>query len=918
MDCSSSRHPSARFPFILTGLWSHHRPDQAVSTPPPTPSPAPSQIDVAPSVHSAERLRLGREAAHRDVTEELENLVGLENVKRQLNGVQSWIQICRRHGRDPRDEWYNIAFQGNPGTGKSTVARLYAKMLFSMGISDSDAIHETSGKELLTKGPDGVRELIRTMMRSDLPEVSTAGVLVVDDPHHISESSHSERAQQTLGCILEAMERKTGRIIVVFIGQHLQMEKFLCGSPQLRERICSTLHFGDFDRRELLNLLWRRINQGYRGRMQVEGGPESPYMQVVARRLARGRGKDGFTNAHAVRELVATVARRQAEYLMQQQDSGRDDLDYFFFSRQDLLGPGPADIRVQSQAWLAMQQLVGQESVKASVREVFDLVEENYQREINNQRRLAIRTNRVFVGPPGTGKTTAARFYAQILADLGLVGSGEVTVKSLSAMARQSEFQGLTGAKTLIICVHDSEMLADGDSSALGKVLDTLTQEFSNHHEGRCVIAVGSTTSMGQILPALRKQANVLDHQVVTFENFGREQLKQLLQMRLQEHEIAMTHEAFLKALDILDSIRMRKDFDNASAVDRLLDAANQAFEERRYRAQEPPTKAERILQVDDLTCGHLGAGSIVYSRNEMLRSLVPEDIVTLLERYNNEMRASWIQGRDPAHRAPRTFVLKGACGTGKRTVAHHLGTLYYDMGILDTNALVEYSVLDFVPSNSSQTSLRTRGLLDSARGKALFITDAHRLGDNELTALVLDELTNLLPKYLHQTVVILAGPPHEIDCLVGNRPRLASLFQEEITFRTPTPHESLRFLDRLLQEESIGGERPFLTNPQSPSYREFTRAIHVLSMFPCWDNIRDIDTLRRWMVSACMQDLPLDGSSIPQLHLGEEQAMECMVKLYNLKRDRLRFNHDPKARALPRTLSQPRSVDRTPVRFPV
>lgn len=309
------------------------------------------------------------------------------------------------------------------------VARIYAKMLFSMGLSDTEAVQETTGTELITKGPDGVKDLLQAMIDPEAPETATAGVLIVDDPHHLSQSPEGDGAQQTLEYILEAMERKAGRVIVVFIGASPGIETFLCDSPRIRERICSTLHFGDFDRRDLLTLLWRRINQGYRGRMQVDGGADSPYMQVVARRLARGRGKAGFTNAHAVRDTIATVARRQAECLMEKQENGIDDVDYFFFSRQDLLGPSPADIRARSEAWKAIQRLVGQDAVKASVREVFDLLEENYQREIKSQRRFAVRMNRVFVGPAGTGKTTAAQHYARVLADLELVDNADGIIK---------------------------------------------------------------------------------------------------------------------------------------------------------------------------------------------------------------------------------------------------------------------------------------------------------------------------------------------------------------------------------------------------------------------------------------------------------------------------------------------------------
>lgn len=264
--------------------------------------------------------------------------------------------------------------------------------------------------------------------------------------------------------------------------------------------------------------------------------------------------------------------------------------------------------------------------------------------------------------------------------------------------------------------------------------------------------------------------------------------------------------------------------------------------------------------------------------------------------------------------------------GTGKRTVAQHLAILYYKMGVLETSDLVECSISDLI--HFVGQSPRARSQLDFSRGKVLFVEDAHRLGDSETTLQAMDELVYLLPKHAGQTVVILAGPSAEMDHLLANRPRLASLFQEEIAFRNPTPRECLRLLDRKLDEQGVKGPRTFLIDPKDSTHREFTRAVQILSMFPCWGNERDMDVLVRWMVSACIKEVPLEGntnnekpSSQPtqvSLTLTDEQAMSCMVRLFNLKRDRLRFNQDPKARTLPRILSQPRCTERGGVKFPV
>ncbi|THC93622.1 hypothetical protein EYZ11_006906 [Aspergillus tanneri] len=856
---------------------------------------------------STEREQSNREAARREVTDGMEKLVGHENVKRQLNGVQSYVQICRRHGRDPRSEWYNISMQGNPGTGKSIVARMYAKMLYSIGITDTDVVRETAGSELASKGLEGTRQLVQEMVDS-APSAHTAGVLIVDRPHLLDDSTDHSTAELSLACVQDAMERTTGRIIVVFTGSPDDIAVFLRDHPALQRRTCSTLTFHDFDRPDLLHLLGRRITEEYHGRMQVEGGLEGPYMQVAARRLARGRDKKGFTNAHAVRDFVATVARRQAQYLTEQTD-GMDEVDYFFFSRQDLLGPSPADIRLQSEAWLALQSLVGQDAIKASVREVFDTLDENYTRELNNQRRLPVRLNRVFAGPRGTGKSTAAQLYVQVLADLGLLKSAHVPVKSLFAL---NPFI-LNPDEALII---EIETLSGTSIINPGRippdVLATLSHEMSVSRA--CTILMGSDSAIESVISQLHKTTvNKFEAQVVPFHRLSREQMEQLFQTKVQENDIDSTPEAFQAAMDILDNARMRQDFDNARAIERLVGVANHNFEERRSKIAEP---VGRVLQAEDFQPDLVGGHTALAFRDELRNSIVPDDIIAVLKRYHNEMKAAWVQGLDPGRRVPYALVFKGAYGSGKKTVAQQLGILYYKMGVLETSELVECSISDFTQGVNISSCARTH--LDSSRGKVLFVEDAHRLADTESTLQAMDELVYLLPKHAGQTVVILAGPPQEMDQLLANRPRLASLFQEEIIFRNPTPRECLRLLDKRLEEDQIQGPRLYLTDPRDASHREFTRAIQILSMFPCWSNERDIDVLARWMVSTCVRDISDTVGPDLKLSLTDEQAMGCMIRLFNLKRDRLRFNQDPKARTLPRILSQPRTTERGGVRFPV
>ncbi|RAK81338.1 protein GbpA [Aspergillus fijiensis CBS 313.89] len=960
MDCSMTR-PSAtsRFPFFPFSLWSK-KPQQSVSTQtqtqaqtqtqtpqsakmrpqlqiqtstptqtqlPPSPPDTPVMVEHPQQTAEelAERDHQDRETARQEALDELDSLVGHENVKRQLRGVQTWVQICRRHGRDPKNEWYNMACVGNPGTGKTTVARIYAKMLYALGICDSQAVCETTGLDLASQGPDEVKQMIDRI--ADVDSLAhTAGVLIVDQPHMLGESISPQATEQILASVLQALERKKGRIVVIFSGEESALTTFLRDHPRLQQRICSTLRFYDFDRSDLAQLLARRIVIEYQGRMQVEGGLEGPYVQAAARRLARGRAVSGFTNAHAVRELVKTVAQRQAHCLADQQDSGMDEVDYFFFSKDDLLGPRPEQTRAHSEAWAAMQKLVGQDSLQMSINEVFDVTEENYHREVRNQRRLPLRVNRMFAGPPGTGKSTAVRLYAQILLELGLLTNGEVRVKPWSALSQldadsiRTLVESNNGSVLVIDIDADRQDLSRGQTALDATALENLWIPRDNH----CTVVVGAHDAVSHILHqtvSRSRLSRALDTQLVRFAPLTRDHLEELFHSKLREQDLDVTPDAFQAALDMLDTARMRQDFDHARAVEHLLAAAQYHFE-RRTRVGAKGESIPRILEGRDFNPELVGGTPALGFREELRHSIVPDDIISVLKRYHHEMKIAWMQGLNPGKRMPCGFVFKGASGTGKKTVARELGTLYYKMGVLSHGELVPCSIADLLAPHMYPTAIRATAQLDRSRGRVLFIEDAHRLGEVEgPTKHAVDEFVYQLPRYLDQTVVVLAGPAQEMDQMLANRPRLAALFQEEIIFRNPTPRECLRLLDRRLTEQKVPGPRLYLTDPRTPSHREFTRAIQILSMFPCWSNARDIEVLARWMVAACVKDLSLEGvgdKELDKIQLGEEQAMGAMVKLFSLKRDRLRFNQDPKARALPRILSQPRLTDRTGVKFPV
>jgi hypothetical protein len=297
------------------------------------------------------------------------------------------------------------------------VARLYAKFLTDVGVIPGSSFKETSGSSLANMGVNGSKKLLDDILNDG------GGVLFIDEAYQLT-SGHSPGGRAVLDHLLAEVENLTGKVVFVLAGYSRQMEGFFAHNPGLPSRFPIEMGFADYSDDELLRILELKIEKKYCGAMSCEDGSRGLYCRIVARRIGRGRSGDGFGNARAVENALAKISRRQADRLQRERLSGVNPSD-FLFTGEDLIGPEPAEALENCVAWRKLQQLFGLETVKIAVKSLVDSIQQNYQRELDEQPPIEYSLNKVFVGNPGTGKTTVAKLYGEILVTLGLLSKGE-------------------------------------------------------------------------------------------------------------------------------------------------------------------------------------------------------------------------------------------------------------------------------------------------------------------------------------------------------------------------------------------------------------------------------------------------------------------------------------------------------------
>ncbi|GGM03781.1 right-handed parallel beta-helix repeat-containing protein [Dactylosporangium sucinum] len=466
---------------------------------------------------------------------ELRELVGLVSVKREVASLVSLQQLARRRGAlglpgPPMSR--HLVFAGPPGTGKTTVARLYGRILASLGVLPKGHVVEVSRADLVAQHVGGTA--IKTTEKFT---EALGGVLFIDEAYALAsdyEASGHSFGREAIDALVKLMEDHRDDVVVVAAGYPHQMRGFLRSNPGLQSRFTRTVDFDNYTAEELVTIVEHFCRTHH---YTLEYGTRSA-LQAYFARIPRD---ENFGNARTARKVFEEMVERQAQRL----DVAGST------SPQDLMRLLPADLGTPTSSGVGagastasggdvtalldrLHAMVGLENVKREVTDLVNLLAAARHRQAAGLPVPSVSRHLIFAGPPGTGKTTVARLIGDLLAALGVLATGQLIEVSRADLVAQ--YIGQTAIRTKevfdrarggVLFIDEAYTLSRSGQSGNDfghEAIDTLVKLMEDHRDEVVVIAAGYTAEMATFLagnPGLASRFSTR----IEFENYTADEL---------------------------------------------------------------------------------------------------------------------------------------------------------------------------------------------------------------------------------------------------------------------------------------------------------------------------------------------------------------------------------------------------------
>ncbi len=519
----------------------------------------------------------------------LNALIGLTKIKRKVRDHAQYIkflQLRKEKGFEEKEP-INVhsAFIGNPGTGKTTVAKMMGKLYYKMGLLSKGHVHEVDRVDLVGEYIGQTAPKVKEAI-----EKARGGVLFIDEAYSLARSNDDTKdfGREVIEILVKELSNGPGNLAVIVAGYPQEMNHFLNSNPGLKSRFKLFFEFDDYLPQQLIEISEYACNEK---EVNLTPGARRLLEKIITDEF-RKRDRT-FGNARFVFDLIEKSKIQMGIRLMSNEgveELGKKELATIIKEdvgniSDDMEVSLPAiniDYAQLTKNLKELDALIGMESIKMEIHNMVRLVKYFKASGKNVLNNFFLHT--VFIGNPGTGKTTVARILTNIYRALGILERGVMIETDRQGLV--AGYVGQTAIKTAkkideaeggVLFIDEAYALTSGGKSAMGdfgdEAIQTLLKRMEDDRGKFFVFVAGYPENMDSFLKANPGLKSRFDKTLV-FEDYFPDELYDIAQFMLKEKGLSTKGESTKMLKAYLQRLYETRDkfFGNARSVRKVVD----------------------------------------------------------------------------------------------------------------------------------------------------------------------------------------------------------------------------------------------------------------------------------------------------------------------------------------------------------
>lgn len=742
------------------------------------------------------------------LNKELNDVIGLDTVKSFIKVLQDNIKVQnlrKAEGSKEAKLSLHMIFTGNPGTGKTTMARIMAKYLKNLGYLTSGHLIEVSRNDL-------VGQYVGETAQKTMAKVDSAkgGILFIDEAYSLARDENDIFGIEAVDSLVKAVEDNREDLVVILAGYSKEMEDFLKTNSGLKSRFNYNVEFPDYSPQELLQIskVIAKTN-GY----EIDNSIEENLFEIFEGKQIKGKNDSG--NGRLARNIVEQAIANQSKRLAAMNEANIDKNELNRLTLSDFGLDKKVDFDLEAE----LSKVIGLNEVKDFVRDLEkQLIAKEKRKKLGINIEASQSLNMIFTGNPGTGKTTVARLVADLMKKMGILKSGQVVETDRSGLVGQ--YAGETTKKTTevfksalggVLFVDEAYALMSSDNDPLGKeAVDALVKLVEDHREDTIVILAGYDREMNEFLKTNSGLKSRFPLKI-NFPDYYLEELLEIGKTMIKSKGFALEGNAEdeLKAAIAEGKRKDGAESGNGRLVRNIIEKAIRAQSSRIADMEHIDENDVVLLREEDF--GTFEETNELFNLEDKLNEVIGlEEVKNFIKSLQAQMKIKKQRktlGLPVDDSQTLHMIFKGNPGTGKTTMARIIGDVLYNLGVLKDHKLVETDRGGLVAGYVGQTALKTKEKLEAALGGILFIDEAYSLAQSagsghDFGKEAIDTLVKGMDDNRENLVVILAGYSEDMDKFLDVNPGLRSRFANIIEFKDYSVENLLMIADNMFKSK--------------------------------------------------------------------------------------------------------------------